>query len=189
MRKYILPMILFVLFLMPTALAAGNVKINAISANVTSGPIPLHTMFYSNVTGDVTSCRWEFHNIGTGATTYSTSYPSTHHNFGKPGIYDVTLKVWGSGGNDTLTKSAYVNAIEVTEKSATPVTEKSASAVTEKSASAVTEKPAPPVTKEPDDDEEDWGWHDDGDYHSWHDEEDYHSWHDEEDYPSWDNHR
>ncbi|MGE5437914.1 MAG: PKD domain-containing protein, partial [Syntrophothermus sp.] len=94
MRKYILPTILFVLFLMPTALAADNIKIIDFSANVTSGPIPLHTMFYSKVTGDVTNCRWEFHNIGTGATTYSTSYPSTHHNFGKPGIYDVTLKVW-----------------------------------------------------------------------------------------------
>ncbi len=171
MRKYILPMVLFVLFLMPTALAAGNLKINDISANVTSGPIPLHTMFYSKVTGDVTNCRWEFHNIGTGATTYSTSYPSTHHNFGKPGVYDVTLKVWGPGGNDTLKKSAYVNAIAANEKSA--------SSVTEKPAPSVTEKPAPSVTTEPDDNDKDWDWHDD--------EEDYHSWYDEDDH-SWDNH-
>ena len=171
MRKYILPIILSVLFLMPTALAASSVKINDFSANVTSGPIPLHTMFYSKVTGDVTNCRWEFHNIATGANTYSTSYPSTHHNFGKPGVYDVTLKVWGPAGNDTLTKPAYVNAIAVTEKPAP--------SVTEKSAPSVTEKPAPSVTAEPNDDDEDWGWHDDEDYHSWHDE-DYHSWYDED---------
>jgi PKD repeat protein len=184
MRKYILPMVLFVLFLMPTALAAGSVKINDISANVTSGPIPLHTMFYSKVTGDVTNCRWEFHNIGTGATTYSTSYPSTHHNFGKPGVYDVTLKVWGPAGNDTLTKSAYVNAIAVNEKPVTTAPEKPVTKVPEKSVMTVPEKPASSVTIEPDDNGEtddnsdDWSWHDDEDYHSWNDEGDH----------SWDNH-
>ena len=92
------------------SLAAGNVKINDFSANITSGTIPLHTRFTGDVTGDVTTWRWEFHNIGTGATTYSSSNPSTHHNFGKPGVYDVTLKVWGPDGNDTLTKPAYVTA-------------------------------------------------------------------------------
>jgi PKD repeat protein len=133
MRKYILPMILFVLLLMPTALAAGNVKINDFSANITSGTIPLHTRFTGDVTGDVTTWRWEFYNIGTGATTYSSSNPSTHHNFGKPGVYDVTLKVWGPDGNDTLTKPAYVTATAITAEPATAITAEPATAVTAES--------------------------------------------------------
>jgi PKD repeat protein len=120
MKKYIIPMILVVLLLMPTALATGNVKsnvkINDFHANVTSGSIPLKTRFYGDATGNVAHWRWEFHNIKTGATTYSSSKPSTHHNFKKPGVYDVTLKVWGPGGSDTLTKKAYVNAAAVPQK-------------------------------------------------------------------------
>jgi PKD repeat protein len=124
MKKYILPMILLVVLLIPTALASGNIKINDFSANVTNGTLPLHTEFTSDVTGNATTWRWEFHNIGTGATTYSSSHPSTHHNFGKPGVYDVTLKVWGPDGNDTLTKQAYVTATAVTSKPAVLVTAK-----------------------------------------------------------------
>ena len=89
---------------MPVASAAGNVKINDFSANVTNGTLPLHTRFIGDVTGNVTSWRWIFENIGTGATTYSGSNITTHHNFGKPGIYNVTLNVWGPDGNDTLLK-------------------------------------------------------------------------------------
>ena len=36
---------------------------------------------------------------------------TTHHNFGKPGIYNVTLNVWGPDGNDTLIKPEYVTAM------------------------------------------------------------------------------
>ena len=130
MKKYILPMILFGLLLMPTALASG-VKINDFSSNVTNGTIPLYTRFTGDVTGNVTNWLWEFHNIGTGATTYSSSHPSTHHNFKKPGVYDVTLKVWGPDGNDTLTKSSYVNAAAVsTETKAKSETTPSVSAGT-----------------------------------------------------------
>jgi len=125
MRKYLLPMILLVLFLMPTALAAGNVKINDFSANVTNGTIPLHTRFTGDVTGNITIWRWIFVNEGTGATTFSGANITTHHNFGKPGVYDVTLKVWGPDGNDTLTKTAYVNATAVTAEPSSTVTTKS----------------------------------------------------------------
>ena len=124
MKKYLLPIILLVLFLMPTALASGNVKINDFSANVTNGTIPLHTRFTGDVTGTVTTWRWIFVNEGTGATTVSGANITTHHNFGKPGVYDVTLKVWGPDGNDTLTKPAYVTATTVTAKPATAVTAK-----------------------------------------------------------------
>jgi PKD repeat protein len=132
MRKYLLPMILLVLFLMPTALAAGNIKINDFSANVTNGTIPLHTRFTGDVTGNVTTWRWIFVNEGTGATTFSGANITTHHNFGKPGVYDVTLKVWGPDGNDTLTKTAYVNATAVTAEPVTAATAKPSSTVTTK---------------------------------------------------------
>ena len=113
MKKYILPTILLVLLLMPAVLAAGNVKIKDFSANVTNGTIPLYTRFTGDVTGKVTTWRWIFENIGTGTTTYSGSKKTTHHNFKKPGIYNVTLNVWGPDGKDTLIKPAYVNATGV----------------------------------------------------------------------------
>ena len=113
MKKYFLPMVLLILLLMPASLAAGNIKINDFSANVTNGTIPLHTRFTGEVTGNVTSWRWIFENEGTGATTYSGSNITTHHNFGKPGIYNVTLNVWGPDGNDTLIKPAYITAMTV----------------------------------------------------------------------------
>ncbi len=113
MRKYLLLMVLLVLLLMPAVLAAGNLKINDFSANVTNGTIPLHTRFTGDVTGNITSWRWIFENIGTGATTYSGSNITTHHNFGKPGIYNVTLNIWGPDGNDTLIKPAYITATSI----------------------------------------------------------------------------
>ncbi len=119
MRKYLSSMVLLVLILMPVSLAAGNIKIHDFSANVTNGTIPLHTRFTGEVTGNVTSWRWIFENIGTGATTYSGSDLTTHHNFGKPGIYNITLNVWGPDGNDTLIKPAYITAMTVSTKIAT----------------------------------------------------------------------
>ena len=110
MRKYFLPMVLLILLLMSASLAAGNIKINDFSANVTNGTIPLHTRFTGDVTGHVTTWRWIFKNIATGATTYSGSNITTHHNFGKPEIYNVTLNVWGPDGNDTLIKPTYTTA-------------------------------------------------------------------------------
>ena len=118
MRKYFLPMVLLILLLMPASLAAGNIKINDFSANVTNGTIPLHTRFTGEVTGNVTSWRWIFENEGTGAITYSGSNITTHHNFGKPGIYNVTLNVWGPDGNDTLIKPAYITAMTVSTETA-----------------------------------------------------------------------
>ena len=106
---------------MPVFLAAGNVKIHDFSTNVTYGTLPLHTRFIGDVTGNVTSWRWIFENIGTGATTYSGSNITTHHNFGKPGIYNVTLNVWGPDGNDTLLKPEYVTAMPVSTKIATKI--------------------------------------------------------------------
>jgi len=116
MKKIFLPMVLLVLviLLMPTALAAGNVTINDFSSNVTSGNVTLLTRFTGDVTGNFTNWKWIFENVETGATTFSSGTNSenitTHHNIKKPGVYNVTLVVWGPEGNDTLTKVAYVTA-------------------------------------------------------------------------------
>lgn len=128
MKKCLLPMVLLVLFilLMPTALAAGNVTINDFSSNVTNGSVTLYTRFTGNVTGNVTNWYWVFKNVETDATTYSSAPLTTHHNFKKPGVYNVTLSVWGPEGSDILTKVAYVTAnnnnlsLPVAEFSASP---------------------------------------------------------------------
>jgi PKD repeat protein len=113
MKKYILPTVLLILLLMPPVLASDSVKIKDFSANVTNGTLPLYTRFTGDVTGKVTTWRWIFENIGTGATTYSGSKKTTHHNFKKPGIYNITLNVWGPEGSDTLIKPAYITATGV----------------------------------------------------------------------------
>lgn len=101
---------------MPTTLAAGNVKIDDFSSNVTNGTVILYTRFNGNVTGNVTDWKFVFSNVVTGNTTFSSGTGSenvtTHHNIKKPGVYNVTLVAWGPEGNDTLTKVAYVTANE-----------------------------------------------------------------------------
>ena len=116
MKKCFLPIVLLVLviLLMPTTLAAGNVKINDFSSNVTNGTVILYTRFNGNVTGNFTDWKFVYTNLVSGATTYSGGTGSenitVHHNIKKPGVYNVTLAVWGPEGNDTLTKVAYVTA-------------------------------------------------------------------------------
>jgi PKD repeat protein len=106
-----------VILLMPTALAEGNVTINDFSSNVTNGNVTLLTRLTGNATGDVTHWKWIFQNVQTEATTYSGATQTTHHNIKKPGVYNVTLVVWGPEGNDTLTKVAYITANRDSSKS------------------------------------------------------------------------
>jgi large repetitive protein len=109
MRKYILPLSLIVLILLPlTALAADEVKVNDFSATVTNGTAPLHVYFTGDVTGDITHWYWKFTNENTGKKTTSTANKTAVHNFNVPGVYDVKLTVWGPGGMANLTKTAYV---------------------------------------------------------------------------------
>jgi PGF-pre-PGF domain-containing protein len=123
MRKHLLPMILLVILLMPVALAVtplvpvvsatGNVTINDFSSNVTKGTIPLDTRLTANVTGNVTSWVWVFHNTAFNKTSYSSGNRTTQHAFGRTGVYgvfNVTLVVSGPDGNASLKKIAYVTA-------------------------------------------------------------------------------
>lgn len=107
MRRF-LSLLATIIVLMPTASALDYVKIIDFSATVTNGTVPLHVYFTGNVTGNVTNWHWKFQNAETGNTTSSSANITAVHIFGKPGIYNVTLNVWGPGGNDTLTKVAYV---------------------------------------------------------------------------------
>jgi len=108
MKKYLLSIVLLVLFLIPTALATGDVKVNDFSASVTNGTVPLHVYFTGNVTGNITNWHWKFTNEGTGNATYSNENITAVHNFTTPGIYDVNLTVWGPAGMDNLSKTAYI---------------------------------------------------------------------------------
>lgn len=94
--------------LIPTVSAVGDVRIIDFSATETNGTVPLHVYFTGNVTGNVTNWHWKFQNIDTGNITYSSTNVTTVHIFGKPGLYNVTLDVWGPNGNDTLIKPAYI---------------------------------------------------------------------------------
>ncbi len=108
--KRFLSLLALMMILLPTASAVGNVKIIDFSATATNGTVPLHTYFTGNVTGNVTNWHWKFQNIDTGNITYSSANVTAVHIFGRPGVYNVTLDVWGPGGNDTLTKVASVTA-------------------------------------------------------------------------------
>lgn len=107
MRQF-LSLLAVMIILIPTVSAVGDVKIINFSTTATNGTIPLHVYFTGNVTGNVTNWHWKFQNIDTGNITYSSANVTAVHIFGKPGVYNVTLDVWGPSGNDTLTKVAYV---------------------------------------------------------------------------------
>jgi len=109
MRQF-LSLLAVMMVLIPTASAIGDVKIIDFSATAANGTVPLHDYFNGNVSGNVTNWHWKFQNIDTGNITYSSANVTAVHIFGRPGVYNVTLDVWGPGGNDTLKKVAYVTA-------------------------------------------------------------------------------
>ncbi len=72
------------------------------SAQPRSGSAPLQVTFADESTGSVTSWLWSF---GDGAT--STKQNPTH-TYRSGGRYDVSLKVSGPAGSDTLTRAGYI---------------------------------------------------------------------------------
>lgn len=72
------------------------------TADVLSGPAPLRVGFSNLSSGVHTSSQWSF---GDGENSDQT-HPS--HTYTQPGLYAVTLSVTGPGGEDSLTRSAYV---------------------------------------------------------------------------------
>jgi PKD repeat protein len=75
------------------------------SANVTSGTAPLVVRFTDSSTGDVDSRSWRF---GDGDSSTSTN---PRHTYDAPGRYTVSLTVEGPGGDDTLTRTNYIDVM------------------------------------------------------------------------------
>jgi PKD repeat protein len=73
------------------------------SANPTSGPFPLKVLFTNLSNGDFDTCLWDF-----GDTITSTICNPPDHVYLSPGVYTVTLTVYGLGGSDTETKAGYI---------------------------------------------------------------------------------
>ena len=76
-----------------------------------SGDIPLNVNFTFTGSGTITEYRWDFESVGSAQSTVKN--PSFV--FTTAGTFDVTLFVSGPGGNDTITKPAYINAVQITD--------------------------------------------------------------------------
>jgi PKD repeat protein len=73
------------------------------SSNVTSGNMPLTVAFIDNSKGMPTVWRWSF---GDGT---SSKARNPVHTYNKAGKYNVSLTVKNAAGNNTITKSSYIN--------------------------------------------------------------------------------
>lgn len=70
--------------------------------SASTGPAPLNVQFTDKTSGNVKSWRWDF---GDG-THSSAQHPA--HVYEKEGVYTVTLRAYGSGGEGTKTKESLI---------------------------------------------------------------------------------
>ena len=77
------------------------------TANTTSGTGNVSVQFTENSTNSPTSWLWDF---GDGSTS---TEQNPIHNYTKPGKYTVSLTATNAGGNNTVTKTEYINVIDV----------------------------------------------------------------------------
>jgi outer membrane protein assembly factor BamB len=75
------------------------------SANATSGDAPLQVMFTDTSTGVVTTRFWDF---GDGTTAWANDTPSISHTYLFPGTFTVSLTAANADGQDTGTKTDYI---------------------------------------------------------------------------------
>ena len=124
MRKRLSSIVLLAILMLPATLglistikvvaASGNVTINDFTCQDTKGTVPFTTRLNGNVSGQVTSWRWDFYNPQINHWSYSGANGSsvtTGHTFGAAkayGVFNVTLEVWGPGGSDSLKKIDFV---------------------------------------------------------------------------------
>lgn len=124
MKKSFSSMVLLVILFLQVTLAiipsigvvsaAGNVTINDFTCNITKGTVPFDSRLTGNVTGQVTSWKWEFYNPQINHWSYSSgkgNSVTTSHRFGRAkayGVFNATLIVSGPGGSDSLKKIDYV---------------------------------------------------------------------------------
>ena len=77
----------------------------AFTADTTSGAAPLTVHFTDHSTGNPTAWAWDFK--GDGSATSTAQNPA--YTYTTPGNYTVKLTVSNTGGNNSLTKSSYIN--------------------------------------------------------------------------------
>ena len=122
MMKKILTMLILTLFIpfpvnaypfIPAGNCTANTTIsepiiNDFHATVTRGQGQLGTDFLSDVSGQVSRWKWTFEPRG---PDYYSQHPiEAVHTFRTPGVYDITLTVWGMDGKAvSMTKYAYIH--------------------------------------------------------------------------------
>lgn len=74
------------------------------SANPTSGTAPLTVEFTDQSTGEITYWSWDFDKDG----NRDSSNQNPSYTYETSGTYTISLKVIGSGGSDTETKTDYI---------------------------------------------------------------------------------
>ncbi len=80
-----------------------------------SGSVPFTANFENKSTGSYSSCTWNF---GDGVT--SPVCANISHTYATAGIYTVTLKVAGTGGENTQTRASYITVWPVAAFTANP---------------------------------------------------------------------
>ena len=78
------------------------------SADPTLGTVPLTVQFTDLSTNNPYVWVW---NYGDGSTSVGTGQQNPVHTYNAPGIYNVTLLVQNSGGEDQVTKTGYINVV------------------------------------------------------------------------------
>jgi PKD repeat protein len=88
------------------AVTTINVAAAGLIADFTASPVtgvaPLKVKFTDSSTGTISSRSWTFGDGGT------STWRNPSHTYTNPGLYTVTLSISGSGGVDTLTRTAFV---------------------------------------------------------------------------------
>jgi parallel beta-helix repeat protein len=98
----------------PTQTTWGTEETNAVPpvaqfhANVTSGSSPLAVQFTDDSTGLPTSWNWSFNYGGLLCPFASSLQPNPVYVYDEPGVYNVSLNVTNSVGNNQMVKSSYI---------------------------------------------------------------------------------
>ena len=121
--------IIYILFVMPllfgvqaapggTAVARILPQVNYIavrtssqanfSAAPTRGAAPLQVQFTNTSSGNYNTSQWDF---GDGITNTMTS---PIHTYTTPGVYSVTLTIFGAGGTDSTSKTNFITVHKLT---------------------------------------------------------------------------
>jgi PKD repeat protein len=77
------------------------------TASPTEGYAPLTVQFIDRSSGAITGRSWAFGDGG------SDTVPNPVHTYNNPGVYTVTLTVYGSGGSHTLTRPNYITVTSI----------------------------------------------------------------------------